>query len=798
VLIALIAAGGAWASGWPPFSRDDFAVVARGGTVTVLEGGAASVLANDFDLENDTLSAFLTRDVKEGTLTLRQDGTFVYTHNGNNKDKDEFRYVAFDGTGFSREAKVRIDINEVPNNPPTTVGSPGNQTAIANRFYSLSLAQYFTDIDPDDVLRFSASGLPSGNRLAINSTTGVLSGTPGNAVARDLPYNVRITATDTAGASASLEFALTIIPDNRADLELSASVAVNPVTVGEAARWNIKVNNLGPAALSEGELVAQWATSGPTMSLTAPPGCTISGNNSRTPAIRCAIATIVENESDEFAVQGVQSAHGDNSLIAIAVADDPNQANNATLSGAVVVTAFSEGPAQVINSNAVDIVADDLNGDGAADVVVSGEQTTIYFNSGNRTLITPGVALGSGSGGGALALLDWNGDTHLDIAVGGLDSVAGRIYLNDGSGNFASQIDLNIGGMGTVNAAAAADFDLDGSDELVLGGTGDVLLLRASGGAAFAKTTLPASSAVHISVADINNDSFPDIVVVQTGARQIRVLRNAGDGRSFASQSLDRGSVAAATPADFDGDGDIDLLLAVDDGELEVPESKVVFQLSGNTFSAGSSLGASPLTQLLAGDIDQDGVHDAIAVNASGVHQIYRGLPAGGISLHAEQIVSSGMRRGVLLDFNGDDSLDLILAGPGAGVVEIHANNGIGKLGLGDRIAPSITLNGAPSLPLAVGETYEELGATATDNIDGDLTDQITISGAVNTSVVGTYRITYTATDRARNKASVQRTIQVGVNQGKGGGGGGAAGPWFVLFLALLATKRRRAGLPWP
>ena len=109
-LMILMSSGDLWASGWPPFARDDEATVRRGGTVSELSNGSKSVLDNDFDIERDTLSAILTRDVKHGDLTLESDGSFSYRHNGNSKDRDEFRYRAFDGTGYSREKKVRIDI----------------------------------------------------------------------------------------------------------------------------------------------------------------------------------------------------------------------------------------------------------------------------------------------------------------------------------------------------------------------------------------------------------------------------------------------------------------------------------------------------------------------------------------------------------------------------------------------------------------------------------------------------------------------------------------------------------------
>jgi len=782
--LSISIASDAMASGWPPFARDDRATVGRGGVVSVLDGGSLSVLDNDIDLERDELRAVLTRNVKHGILTLRPDGTFSYTNAGGKEKDDEFRYVAFDGTGYSREAKVRIKIDkeiEPPNNPPVTTGTPPDQEAAEGELFRLELAGYFSDPDADDSLRFSARGLPNGGRLRIDSNTGLLSGTPNAADARDAAYNVAITATDNEGASAELSFRLTIFADARADLDLTAKVSVNPVVVGEATQWDINIENRGPADLDAGELVATWATSGPALTLVAPQNCNVSGNNSRTPALRCSIDGLSANTTRTYNVQGTQNGDGDNALIAIAVSDDPDQGNNSDLAGAQVVTSFSEGPTQILSLSGGDVASGDLNGDGLLDVVISSNTTNVFFNSGNRTVATPGLSLGSNSGGNTVVLLDWDGDGDTDIAVGGMSGKAGHVYVNNGSGDFSNGVALNIGGLGTVAGAAKADFDLDGNEDLVLVGSGDAIQVRRSGESGFATSTLPANSGIHVSTTDINSDGFPDIVIVEAGSRSVKILRNSGNGRNFNAQTLQRGSVASATPSDVDGDGDIDLLFAVDDGELAVPESKVVYQQPAGSFSAGTTLGVSPVSQLLAGDIDGDTLPDIVAMNHAGVHQLYRGLASGGFDLQAEQIVSDGMRRGVLRDFNGDGSLDLIVAGLQASVVEIHANNGQGRLGRGDRIPPTIGLLGETMLNLAAGEPFVDDGATATDDIDGDVTASITLSGTVNTTVVGTYRITYTATDRAANSATVQRTVNVGINQGTGGGGGGA-----VNLLSLL------------
>jgi hypothetical protein len=191
--------------------------------------------------------------------------------------------------------------------------------------------------------------------------------------------------------------------------------------------------------------------------------------------------------------------------------------------------------------------------------------------------------------------------------------------------------------------------------------------------------------------------------------------------------------------------------------------------------------------------VNADGWSDVVAVNETGVHQLYLGSGGGNFTLAPEQIVSSGMRRGVLVDFNSDDSLDLIMVGRAADVLEIHANNGIGRLGLGDRIAPDLQLVGEATIKIAAGEEYLDPGATAIDDIDGDVTEKIEITGSINSAVVGTQTVTYSVTDRANNSATIQRTVIVGVNAGAGGGGGGIIGLSFVIALSVLfATVRRR------
>jgi len=79
-----------------------------------------------------------------------------------------------------------------------------------------------------------------------------------------------------------------------------------------------------------------------------------------------------------------------------------------------------------------------------------------------------------------------------------------------------------------------------------------------------------------------------------------------------------------------------------------------------------------------------------------------------------------------------------------------------------DNIAPVITLKGEQSVTVNVGENYKDAGATANDDVDGDITQSIEITGLVITGTPGVYTLTYNVKDKSGNAAaSVVRTIKV-------------------------------------
>ncbi len=78
-----------------------------------------------------------------------------------------------------------------------------------------------------------------------------------------------------------------------------------------------------------------------------------------------------------------------------------------------------------------------------------------------------------------------------------------------------------------------------------------------------------------------------------------------------------------------------------------------------------------------------------------------------------------------------------------------------------DIIAPTITLKGEASITINAGSAYTDPGFTAEDNIDGDITDKVEISGSVNIYHADTYTLTYAVTDSYGNTGTAQRTVTV-------------------------------------
>lgn len=106
------------------------------------------VLANDSDPDGDSLTAILESGPLHGTVSLNDDGTFIYSPGLNYEGSDSFTYRAHDG-GLSTVATATITVRPGPNDIPET--QPDAYSPIEETLFVRNSAQgvLANDDDPD-------------------------------------------------------------------------------------------------------------------------------------------------------------------------------------------------------------------------------------------------------------------------------------------------------------------------------------------------------------------------------------------------------------------------------------------------------------------------------------------------------------------------------------------------------------------------------------------------------------------------------------------------------------------------
>jgi VCBS repeat-containing protein len=142
-----------------PVSAEDAYSTAEDEPLTV--DATAGVLANDSDADGDALSVSLVDEPSHGTVTVAEDGSFVYTPDPDFHGEDSFTYVASDGQVETEVASVTIMVEAVNDAP--TAGEDAYSVAEDNALLveaGEGVLANDTDVD-GDALSVSLVGEPS-------------------------------------------------------------------------------------------------------------------------------------------------------------------------------------------------------------------------------------------------------------------------------------------------------------------------------------------------------------------------------------------------------------------------------------------------------------------------------------------------------------------------------------------------------------------------------------------------------------------------------------------------------------
>lgn len=234
---------------------------------------------------------------------------------------------------------------------------------------------------------------------------------------------------------------------------------------------------------------------------------------------------------------------------------------------------------EIVGGSPYPVAIGDFNGDGHNDIAVGSEDDDLV-----------NVLYGSESGFGAarqfdaglypfgIVAADFNGDGRDDMGV--VDYDGGTIsVLRAKATGFRAAVAYNTGGAGTGDlpvAAATGDLNRDGRIDIVVanGGTGTVGILFGAAGGFLPVTTRnvggPDADTVDVIVRDVDHDRKADIVVLNqqtpsgTSPGQIAVLRGRGVGgfRAAVFSDAGTGSSYGFVAGRFDRGRSTDLVLS--------------------------------------------------------------------------------------------------------------------------------------------------------------------------------------------------------------------------------------------
>ena len=317
-----------------------------------------------------------------------------------------------------------------------------------------------------------------------------------------------------------------------------------------------------------------------------------------------------------------------------------------------------------LNFNAVRTGTDvvyDINGDGKDDIIKwSSGYVDTYMNNGDGTFAYKQNTISSFVA--QTVFFDMDSDGILDAIS--QHTVTDQVYISKGNadGSFASSITVAAGTFGDItnnDQIHLGDFDGNGSiDIFTLSFNSNILRVasqNADGSFSAAQTIYNPASAnfYNLAVGDFNGDGKDDIVIGGTpGITETRILISNGNG-TFAQRASIAPSSRDITLADFNGDGILDIVA----GHSFFETSSRVFLGNGDgTFRISATIvdGVGSYARNYVNDFNNDGFSDIIFTEANGSRIAY-GNGDGTFSL-GSLLAPADVRIG---DFDGDGVIDI-------------------------------------------------------------------------------------------------------------------------------------------
>jgi len=424
------------------------------GTTTEDTAVTISVLANDSDLDGDSLSVTAVTQGAKGSVTFNA-GSVTYTPNANANGSDSFTYTIGDGNGGTATATVSITISAVNDNPVAAndAGTTNEDTAV-----TISVLANDSDLDGDAL---SVTAVTQGAKGSVTFNAGSVTYTPNaNANGGD---SFTYTIGDGNGGTATATVSITISAVNDAPDAVNDAAATNEDT---AVILSILANDVdvdGEAVILTGVTqgtrgsVAQNANG----TVTYTPNPNTFGLDSFTYTVRDAAGL-----TDSAAV----------TVNVAAINDPPDAINDSAIvneGGSVVVAVLANDTDLEANALAVTTVSTPAHGTATRNAnntityvpiaTYSGSDSFTYTISDGTDTDTATVTLQIKDVIGQVAVLGM----HSVWIQTGADVLSGDVVVNDaGTAPFLGATEISLAG----SVTAATGWDVKGNRVTVASG----------------------------------------------------------------------------------------------------------------------------------------------------------------------------------------------------------------------------------------------------------------------------------------------------------------------------------------